>query len=74
MASGARGALFVVSLKVLSPCVVLAWNECLCQLAPPAIDEMEQIFPAKLSRRSFGGDSSCRQIYQTMAMLSRCNS
>ena len=30
-------------------------------------------FPAKLSRKSFDGDSSC-QIYQTMATLSRCNS
>ena len=63
-----------VSLKVLSLSVVLAWSECLCQLAPPSIDEMEQIFPATLSRRSFGGDSSCRQIYQTMARLSRCSS
>ena len=36
-----------VSLKVLSLSVVLAWNECLCVVAPPEIDEMEQIFPAK---------------------------
>jgi hypothetical protein len=36
------------------------------------IHEMEQI-TAKLSRKSFDGDSSC-QIYQTMATPSRCNS
>jgi len=34
------------------------------------IHEMEQI-TAKLSRKSFDGDSSC-QIYQTMATPSRC--